>query len=71
MKNRRICLVEKASQPKERGKIVFSLIAKLDFFLFTFIYKLYIFLINDFINLFTIRKRFNCFKYYFVFCFNI
>ena len=54
MKNRRICLVEKASQPKERGKIVFSLIAKLDFFLFTFIYKLYIFLINDFINLLTL-----------------
>ena len=59
----------KSESPKERGIIVFSLIAKLNFFLFTFIYKLYIFLKNDFINLFTIRKIFNFFKYDFIFWF--
>ena len=61
----------KSEPPKERGIIVFSLIVKLNFFFFTFIYKLYIFLKNDFINLITIRKIFNFFKYDFIFGFNI
>ena len=65
-------MLERKSEPaKGRGIIVFSLIAKLNFFLFTFIYKLYIFLKNDFINLFTIRKIFNFFKYDFIFGFKI
>jgi len=64
-------LGRKSEPPKGRGIIVFSLIAKLNFFLFTFIYKLYIFLKNDFINLITIRKIFNFFKYDFIFGFNI